>query len=156
MRALRRVPVHMSCNVTVLDRDGSRSTVYLAPDRPAHATSRSVATSYQGKVEWAPYAAAIWTVERQERLEELLAAGADAGSVVAACLRPPHRSPARPGLASPRQADLDRAAGLARLEGRLRGGGRPAGDRAVRDPEDAAVPRAGQAAVGQLAVGQRT
>jgi hypothetical protein len=48
-----------------------------------------VATNYQGKVEWAPHAAAIRTVERQERLEELLAAGADAGSVVAACLRPP-------------------------------------------------------------------
>ena len=30
--------------------------MYLAPDRPAHATSRSAATNYQGKVEWAPYA----------------------------------------------------------------------------------------------------
>jgi len=89
VRALRRIPVHMSYNVTVLDRDGNWSTVYLAPDRPARATSRSVATNYQGKVEWAPYAAAIRTVERQERLEELLAAGADAGRVVAACLRPP-------------------------------------------------------------------
>ena len=88
MRALCRIPVHMSYNVTALDRDGSRSTVYLAPDRPA-VTSRSVATNYQGKVEWAPYAAAIRTVERQERLEDLLAAGADAASVVAACLRPP-------------------------------------------------------------------
>jgi predicted choloylglycine hydrolase len=89
VRALRRIPVHMSYNVTVLDRDGSRATVYLAPDRPARVTSRAVATNYQGKVEWAPYAAAIRTVERQERLEELLAAGADAASVVAACLRPP-------------------------------------------------------------------
>ena len=89
VRALRRIPVHMSYNVTVLDRDGSRSTVYLAPDRPARATRRAVATNFQGKVEWAPYAAAIRTVERQERLEELLAAGADAGRVVAACLRPP-------------------------------------------------------------------
>src|SRR5579859_2957217 len=89
VRALRRLPVHMSYNVTVLDRDGSRATVYLAPDRPARVTSRAVATNYQGKVEWAPYAAAIRTVERQERLEELLAAGADAASVVGACLRPP-------------------------------------------------------------------
>jgi len=89
VRALRRVPVHMSYNVTVLDRGGSRATVYLAPDRPARATRRAVATNFQGKVEWAPYAAAIRTVERQERLEELLTAGADAVSVVAACLRPP-------------------------------------------------------------------
>ena len=48
-----------------------------------------MATNYQGTVEWAPYAAAIRSVERQERLEELLAAGADAGRVVAAYLRPP-------------------------------------------------------------------
>lgn len=89
VRALRRIPVHMSYNVTVLDRERRRSTVYLAPDRPAHVTGRPVATNYQGKVEWAPYAAAIRTVERQERLEELLAAGADAASVVDACLRPP-------------------------------------------------------------------
>jgi predicted choloylglycine hydrolase len=87
--ALRRIPVHMSYNVTALDRDGSRATVYLAPDRPAHVTSRPVATNHQEKVEWAPYAAAIRTVERQEQLEELLRAGADVPQVVAACLRPP-------------------------------------------------------------------
>jgi len=40
VRALRRIPVHMSYNVTVLDRNGSRSTVYLAPDRPAHLPSQ--------------------------------------------------------------------------------------------------------------------
>ena len=56
MRALRRIPVHMSYDVTVPERDGSWSTGYLAPDRAAHATSRSLATNYQGKVEWAPYA----------------------------------------------------------------------------------------------------
>jgi predicted choloylglycine hydrolase len=79
----------MSYNVTVLDRGGRRATVYLAPDRVATVTDRAVATNYQGTVEWAPYAAAIRTVERQERLEDMLAAGADAPSVVAACLRPP-------------------------------------------------------------------
>jgi predicted choloylglycine hydrolase len=88
-QVLSRVPVHMSYNVTALDRDGGLATVYLAPDRPATVTDRAVATNYQGTVEWAPYAAAIRTVERQERLEEMLAAGADAPSVVAACLRPP-------------------------------------------------------------------
>ena len=88
-QVLSRIPVHMSYNVTAFDRDGGRATVYLAPDRPATVTDRAVATNYQGTVEWAPYAAAIRTVERQERLEEMLAAGADAPSVVAACLRPP-------------------------------------------------------------------
>jgi predicted choloylglycine hydrolase len=89
VRALCRIPVHMSYNVTALDRSGSRATVYLAPDRPAQVTDRVVATNHQGKVEWAPYAAAIRTVERQELLEELLSSGADAGQVVAACLRAP-------------------------------------------------------------------
>jgi predicted choloylglycine hydrolase len=89
VRTLRRIPVHMSYNVTALDRDGRRATVYLAPDRPARVTGRAVATNHQGTVEWAPYAAAIRTVERQERLEELLTGGADVPAVVAACLRPP-------------------------------------------------------------------
>jgi predicted choloylglycine hydrolase len=89
VQALCRIPVHMSYNVTVLDRAGGWATVYLAPDRPARATGRAVATNYQGTVEWEPYAAAIRTVERQERLEELLAGGADVPSVVLACLHPP-------------------------------------------------------------------
>jgi predicted choloylglycine hydrolase len=89
VQALRRIPVHMSYNVTALDRSGSRATVYLAPDRPARVTSRAVATNHQDQVEWAPYAAAIRTVERQELLEELLAAGADVPAVAAALLRPP-------------------------------------------------------------------
>jgi predicted choloylglycine hydrolase len=89
VQALSRIPVHMSYNVTALDRDGSRATVYLAPDRPARVTSRAVATNHQETVEWEPYAAAIRTVERQKHLEELLAAGSDASQVVAACLRPP-------------------------------------------------------------------
>jgi predicted choloylglycine hydrolase len=86
---LSRIPVHMSYNVTALDRDGGRATVYLAPDRPPQVTNRAVATNYQGTVEWPPYAAAIRTVERQELLEVLLTAGADVEHVVAACLRDP-------------------------------------------------------------------
>ena len=86
---LSRIPVHMSYNVTALDASGQRATVYLAPDRPARVTDLAVATNYQGRVEWEPYAAAIRTVERQEHLEQLLAAGTDAAGIVAACLQPP-------------------------------------------------------------------
>jgi len=89
MRVLCRVPVHMSYNVTALDRSGRWATVYLAPDRPARVTDRAVVTNHQGTVEWPPYAAAIRSVERQERLEELLAASTDVAGVIAACLRPP-------------------------------------------------------------------
>ncbi len=41
MRTLRRLPVHMSYNVTTVDRDGRRATAYLAPDRPAHVTGQA-------------------------------------------------------------------------------------------------------------------
>lgn len=88
VQTLRRIPVHMSYNVTVADRDGQYATVYLAPDRPARVTGLAVSTNYQG-MEWAPYAAAIRTVERQTHLERLVAAGADAPRIVAACMRPP-------------------------------------------------------------------
>jgi predicted choloylglycine hydrolase len=89
VRVLCRVPVHMSYNVTVLDGSGRWATAYLAPDRPARITDLAVVTNHQGEVEWAPYAAAIRSVERQEHLEELLAAGADVSGVIAACLGPP-------------------------------------------------------------------
>lgn len=54
---LRRVPVHMSYNVTALDRAGGWATVYVAPDRPARVTGRAVATNHQGTVEWEPWPA---------------------------------------------------------------------------------------------------
>jgi predicted choloylglycine hydrolase len=89
VQVLRRVPVHMSYNVTALDRSGRWATVYLAPDRPARVTGRAVTTNHQGSVEWAPYAEAIRSVERAQRLEELLAHGTDVPNVIAACLRSP-------------------------------------------------------------------
>jgi predicted choloylglycine hydrolase len=89
MQVLRRIPVHMSYNVTALDATGQWATVYLAPDRPARVTDLAVVTNHQGQVEWEPYAAAIRSVERMERLKQLLADQADASGVVAACLRPP-------------------------------------------------------------------
>jgi predicted choloylglycine hydrolase len=89
VRVLRRVPVHMSYNVTALDAAGQWATVYLAPDRPARVTDLAVVTNHQGQVEWEPYAAAIRSTERLERLKQLLADRADVSSVVAACLRSP-------------------------------------------------------------------
>jgi predicted choloylglycine hydrolase len=89
VRVLRRLPVHMSYNVTALDRSGRWATVYLAPDRPARVTDRAVTTNHQGSVEWEPYAAAIRSQEREERLQKLLEDGTGAHGIVAACLRSP-------------------------------------------------------------------
>jgi predicted choloylglycine hydrolase len=89
VQVLRRVPVHMSYNVTVLDRRGQWATVYVAPDRPPRVTDRAVTTNHQGSVEWAPYTTAIRSVEREQRLEELLAHGVGVVGLIEACLRPP-------------------------------------------------------------------
>ena len=89
VQVLTRVPVHMSYNITALDRTGRFATVYVAPDRPAEVTDRAVTTNRRAKWEWAPYVAAIRSVEREQRLDELLDDSTDVGGVVAACLRDP-------------------------------------------------------------------
>jgi len=89
VRVLRRVPVHMSYNVTVLDRSGEHVTVYLAPDRPARVTALAAATNHQGEVEWGPYVAAIHSVERLDFVQDLLARDTAVPAAVAAFLRSP-------------------------------------------------------------------
>jgi predicted choloylglycine hydrolase len=115
VQVLRRVPVHMSYNVTALDRGGRWATVYLAPDRPARVTTRAVTTNHQGTVERAPYAAAIRSVERAERLEDLLAQGADAATISAACLCSPlYASHFHDGFGTLYTAEYQAAEGIAR------------------------------------------
>jgi predicted choloylglycine hydrolase len=115
VQVLRRMPVHMSYNVTALDRGGRWATVYLAPDRPARVTSRAVTTNHQGTVEWAPYAAAIRSVERAECLEDLLAQDADAATITAACLRSPlYASHFHDGFGTLYTAEYQAAEGIAR------------------------------------------
>ena len=74
-------------------------------------------------------------------------AGPELASTDLAGPEPARSEPARTGLAGVGETDLDGPADLACLERRLRRGGGPAGHRPVRDPEDAAVPGTGQAAV---------
>jgi hypothetical protein len=66
-------------------------------------SDRAVTTN-QGRVERAPYAAAIRSVERQERLEELLAHGTDVAGIIAACLRSPLHATRSGGRTLPRGA----------------------------------------------------
>jgi len=67
-RALARIPVHMSYNVTVVDRSGDYATVYLAPGRPGDIRRDAAATNHQQRIDWLQYASASATVERQRRL----------------------------------------------------------------------------------------
>lgn len=69
---LKRVPCHMSYNVTVLDAQRRYLTAYLTPDRPAIMTHAAVATNHQERVEWSSHARFTATVERERYLLQRL------------------------------------------------------------------------------------
>ena len=71
VEVLVRVPVHMSYNVTLIDKNGEFYTVYLSPDRAADVTTTwAVGTNHQHEVEWPDYARMSKTVERKEILDK--------------------------------------------------------------------------------------
>jgi hypothetical protein len=66
-------------------------------------------------VEWEPYATTIHTVQRAERLEELLADGTGVAGVVAACLSSPlYASHFREGFGTLYTAEYRPAEGIVR------------------------------------------
>lgn len=88
--ALKRVPCHMSYNVTVLDKDRKYSTTYLAPDRETKVTRSPVATNHQGRVEWSSHARFTATVERERYLLQRLTLHPETQErFIGAFLRPP-------------------------------------------------------------------
>ncbi len=87
---LRRVPCHMSYNVTVLDRNRDFLTAFLAPDREALITHAAVATNHQEKVEWKTHARVTATVERERFLLQRLSLHPETQKkFTAAFLKPP-------------------------------------------------------------------
>jgi predicted choloylglycine hydrolase len=70
--ALRRLPCHMSYNVTVLDADRRHATAYLTPDRETVVSNTPVATNHQERVEWSRHARFTATVERERFLLQRL------------------------------------------------------------------------------------
>ena len=88
--ALRRVPTHMSYNVTVLDASGAFRTLFLAPDREAVVRQLPAVTNHQGKVEWHRHARATASIERERFLFARLAdCDETASGLIDAFLRPP-------------------------------------------------------------------
>lgn len=87
---LRRVPSHMSYNLTLLDRAGNWATVMLSPDRPPMVNRNRFATNHQIWVELPRHGRETLTVERADRLKRLTAAPAVTGAEAArAFLQPP-------------------------------------------------------------------
>jgi predicted choloylglycine hydrolase len=90
LKALCRIPVHMSYNVTLLDRMGTIATVYLAPDREPVILSTPVCTNHQKDVEWQDYADMTGTVERESFLNQCLQDPYESStSLIGKFLRPP-------------------------------------------------------------------
>jgi len=70
---LRRLPHHMSYNLTLLDRSGQHKTVMLAPDREIIVNEARFATNHQVKVEDEQHAAFCNTLGRADHLRDFLA-----------------------------------------------------------------------------------
>jgi predicted choloylglycine hydrolase len=73
VRVLKRIPVHMAYNVTVVDARGRFATVRLAPDREPEVTDRRAAANHQGAIEWPEHAAITRSAERAAALDACLA-----------------------------------------------------------------------------------
>jgi len=65
---LERMPVHMSYNVTVLDRSGKFITAYLRPDQPAVIRAVPYAANHQEEIEWEQHAKATGSLQRERFL----------------------------------------------------------------------------------------
>lgn len=88
--ALRRIPSHMSYNLTLLDRSGNWATVLLAPDRPPLVLRKPYATNHQLGVEWPHHGRETLTLERYEHLVAMSAgATLNEAQIVHAFLTPP-------------------------------------------------------------------
>ncbi|MBD81577.1 MAG: hypothetical protein CL840_21845 [Crocinitomicaceae bacterium] len=72
IQVFHRVPVHMSYNVTILDKNKHFVTVFLSPDRPVSVVATCIGTNHQHSVEWENYASMSATLPRMQFLEKCL------------------------------------------------------------------------------------
>jgi predicted choloylglycine hydrolase len=87
---LRRVPVNMAYNLTILDRNGDNATVFVAPELEPEVSVRCPATNHRGTVPDDPdHAQRFNSVERQQALFALLARKPDPDTAISAFLKPP-------------------------------------------------------------------
>jgi predicted choloylglycine hydrolase len=92
---LGRLPVQAAYNLTLLDRGGAAATAYIAADRRPIVADTPVATNHQHGVEWEEHARATGSVEREQRMRELLADRSRGGAeLIDAFMQPPLRSTA--------------------------------------------------------------
>jgi predicted choloylglycine hydrolase len=89
------LPVSMSYNVTMIDRNGEVATVFVAPGQAPEFSAAAVATNHRGRrPEHPEHARRFRSVERQNALEAALAADGSEEDLVQHFLRPPLHSTA--------------------------------------------------------------
>jgi predicted choloylglycine hydrolase len=88
--ALDRLPVAASYNLTMMDATGAVVTAFVSPGSQPEYADSAVATNHRGRVPERPeHARALRSVERQDRLLELLDKPTDSTALADAFLRPP-------------------------------------------------------------------
>ncbi|HVD19460.1 MAG TPA: C45 family peptidase [Propionibacteriaceae bacterium] len=87
---LARVPVNMSYNLTVLDRNRDTVSVFVAPGAEPEVSAHCPATNHRGTVPDDPdYAQRFRSVERQRAMFDLLGRQPDPDTAISAFLEPP-------------------------------------------------------------------
>jgi predicted choloylglycine hydrolase len=87
---LARVPVNMTYNLTVLDRNADAATVFVAPGAPPEILAHCAATNHRGTIPDDPaHARSFRSVERQQALFKLQGRRPDPAGAISAFLQPP-------------------------------------------------------------------
>jgi predicted choloylglycine hydrolase len=86
---LKRVPVHMSYTVTLLDGAGHWATVFVGPDIATYVTRRRAISNFQHQVDWPQHAKATCAVERLAAMQQLLEQPGTLSEATAGLLQPP-------------------------------------------------------------------
>jgi len=87
---LERVPVHMAYNLTVVDANADVATVYIAPDAKPEVFRHAAATNHRGVTpDWPDHALRFASVERRQKLLDILDRRPDPDTLISAFLRPP-------------------------------------------------------------------
>ena len=86
---LRRVPITMAQNVTLLDRAGRHATLFLGADRAPAVSAQRAVTNHQEAPVWPAADAAGCTVERQAAVARLLDEAPSLEAMAAGFLAPP-------------------------------------------------------------------
>lgn len=69
VEVFKRVPSHMSYNITAIDQTGNYVTLFVAPDKETVVLTYPIGTNHQGVIDWEDYAELTETRERLLFLE---------------------------------------------------------------------------------------